>query len=61
MKYFKSKKLIAAILGVFIVLLGEYGIDIPADVVDQVVNLIMIYVVGQSAVDVGLVVKGKKD
>lgn len=57
MQHFKSKKLIIALVGVLVILAEGFGIQITPEAIDQVVNIIMVYLGGQSIVDVAKVVK----
>jgi hypothetical protein len=55
---FKSKKAGAAILGVLATLLVNIGLQ--PDLADAIVTVLSVYIAGQSAVDVGLALKGSK-
>lgn len=64
LSFLKSKKLFSA-FGAFVVvlvsqLLIQLGIDIPQSVIETLVNVSMVHIAGQSAVDLALVVKGNK-
>lgn len=55
---FKSKKLGAATLGVVVQLLTLVGLD--PEIARDIAQLLMVYIGGQSVVDLGLAVKGTK-
>jgi len=57
-RLFRSKKVLMMIPGILVAVLVPLGLD--PDVADNVVMLVMTYIGGQSAVDVGLAVKGTK-
>ena len=48
-----SKKAIAAIVGVLMVLIGRFGLDVDPELVTQVVSLVVAYIVGQGIADNG--------
>lgn len=48
-----SKKLIAAVLSVIIIVLGHFGIDIELDALMTVISPILVYIVGQGVADMG--------
>ena len=48
-----SKKAIAAIAGVVVVLAGRIGLDLPTESIAEIVGLIIAYVLGQGLADIG--------
>ena len=48
-----SKKAIAAIVGVIVVLAGHFGLELPSESVAEIVGLIIAYVLGQGLADIG--------
>lgn len=48
-----SKKAIAAATGVLVSVVGRWGLDLPADAVNQIVGVIAAYILGQGIADAG--------
>ena len=48
-----SKKALATLAGMVIAALGKYGLDLPEDLVLQLLGMLAAYVVGQGIADIG--------
>lgn len=48
-----SKKFIMAVMGIVVVVLGHFGIDLNEDQIQMIVGLVMTYIIGQGIADAG--------
>jgi len=56
-----SKKLTVGVITFLILIASELGIEISQPVIDSITQLAIVYLCGQSAVDIGLIAKNKKN
>lgn len=47
-----SKKAMAALSGVMIALGARVGLDLPEDLVNHVIQIVMVYIISQAGVDI---------